>query len=151
LRGPEHSAARTTWELAFFEDDDCVGEVPVLELSPHTIPRYDCLDHFGKASSHSYAHRGRSFFFNCFFVVNERSFSVISDGTYSESRIALTDGRTTGMYMDEAEDIVEECGTSAQWQGLVAIALLVPGRTKRAVAPLSVCKIENVSDAYSCQ
>jgi hypothetical protein len=52
---PEHSAARTTWELAFFEDDDCVGEVPVLELSPHTIPRYDCLDHFGKArvSSHS--------------------------------------------------------------------------------------------------
>jgi hypothetical protein len=42
------------------------------------------------------------------------------------------------MYMDEAEDIVEECGTSAQWQGLVAIALLVPGRTKRAVAPLSL-------------
>jgi hypothetical protein len=93
-----------------------VGEVPVLELSPHTIPRYDCLITLGKRRP------------TRMLTVDVASSSTASSSSTNapsvlsamarilNPRIALTDGRMTGMYMDEAEDIVEECGTSAQWQ-----------------------------------
>jgi hypothetical protein len=42
----EHSAARASWELAFF-DDDFVVKVSVHEMSPHAVPVLDSRGAFG--------------------------------------------------------------------------------------------------------
>jgi hypothetical protein len=67
---PEHAAARASWELAFFFDDDFVVKVPVHEMSPHAVPVLDSYGAFGalaRAVSVLHAYRVGNFFCLFFF------------------------------------------------------------------------------------